>query len=403
MNDPSRNLRHLLKALALFAAGATINVGASAAPPIRHVFVVMLENQPFKNTFGAGSSAPYLKALPQQGALLVNYFGISHESLGNYLALISGQAPSVAVNQDCERFDEFVSTGRSADGQAIGTGCVYPSSVSTLPNQLESAHLSWKGYMEDMGADPRRESASCGHPAVGAADNTQVAEAGDQYAARHDPFVYFHALIDGPSCERHVINLAALSADLRSVTTTPNYSFIVPNLCHDGHDGTGGGRCIDGEPGGLGAADRFLSKLVPKIIGSPAFRRDGLIMITFDESYLDETVDRRTGLAVLGGDAAACCNEQAGPNIPPYRPGAVGTWDQMNGPGIVGPGGGRVGAVVLSRYVRPGTISMVPYNHYAFLRSVEDIFHLPYLGYAGQTGLQGFGADLYTAPTAAGP
>ena len=121
-------------------------------------------------------------------------------------------------------------------------------------------------------------------------------------------------------------------------------------------------------------------------------------MITFDESNLDETLNPRTGVTVLSGDGAACCNEPPGPNIAPYSPTVVGTWEKMNGPGIIGPGGGRVGAVVLSPYIRPGTISMVPYNHYSFLKSVEDIFNLQHLGYAAQAGLQGFGADLYTQP-----
>jgi phospholipase C len=253
-------------------------------PPIRHVFVVMLENQPFDDTFGAKSQMRYLKGLPQHGALAVNYFATSHASLGNYLALISGQAPNESTNLDCEVYSEFVSTGLTPDGQAIGKGCVYPPTVKTLANQLEAANLTWKGYMEDMGNNPRRESATCGHPPIGAPDNTQEAEVGDQYAARHNPFVYFHAIIDNPSCDRHVLNLAALAPDLKSVATTPNYTFIVPNLCHDAHDGTGGGRCVDGAPGGLVAADEFLSHLVPKILASPAYRRDGLLIITFDEA-----------------------------------------------------------------------------------------------------------------------
>ena len=60
--------------------------------------------------------------------------------------------------------------------------------------------------------------------------------------------------------------------------------------------------------------------------------------------------------------------------------------------------GGRVGAVVLSPFIKPGTVSTSAYNHYAVLKSVEDIFRLKYLGYAGQPGLQGFGADVYTQP-----
>jgi hypothetical protein len=155
-------------------------------------------------------------------------------------------------------------------------------------------------------------------------------------------------------------------------------------------------------PGGLIAADRFLSELVPKILAAPAYRRDGLLIITFDESDLLESIDRATGVTTLGGDGSACCNEQPGPNIPAYSAGAAGSWEKMNGPGIIGPGGGRVGAVLLSPYIRPGTLSMVPYNHYALLKSVEDLFGLPHLGYAAQPGLQSFGSDLYTGSTKAG-
>ncbi|HDR9488241.1 TPA: phosphoesterase, partial [Burkholderia aenigmatica] len=40
--------------------------------------------------------------------------------------------------------------------------------------------------------------------------------------------------------------------------------------------------------------------------------------------------------------------------------------------------------------------STVAYNHYSMLKSVEDIFGLDHLGYAGQAGLQGFGNDIFT-------
>ncbi|MGH8323622.1 MAG: transferrin receptor-like dimerization domain-containing protein, partial [Steroidobacteraceae bacterium] len=65
-----------------------------STPPIRHVFVLLLENESASVTFGNTSPAPYLaQSLPAQGALLPNYYGIGHLSLDNYLALISGQAP----------------------------------------------------------------------------------------------------------------------------------------------------------------------------------------------------------------------------------------------------------------------------------------------------------------------
>jgi hypothetical protein len=53
---------------------------------------------------------------------------------------------------------------------------------------------------------------------------------------------------------------------------------------------------------------------------------------------------------------------------------------------------------MLSPFIRPGTVTTTAYNHYALLRSVEDLFGLGHLGYAAQEGLQGFGADIYTVP-----
>ena len=116
-----------LACAALLGACTTPSVVQSRPPPIRHVFVVVLENEEFENSFGDRSPAPYLKALPSQGALLPNYYGTSHYSLGNYLSLISGQAPNPVTNGDCEVFEDFVSTGTTPDGQAIGHGCVYPA------------------------------------------------------------------------------------------------------------------------------------------------------------------------------------------------------------------------------------------------------------------------------------
>ena len=104
-----------------------------------------------------------------------------------------------------------------------------------LPIQLAERRFTWKGYMEDIGDSPT-QAKSCRHPAVGAADDTQQARAGDQYAARHNPFVYFHSIIDGPACAQRVMGLDQLSPDLRSASTTPNLAYITPNLCNDGHD-----------------------------------------------------------------------------------------------------------------------------------------------------------------------
>jgi hypothetical protein len=367
------------------------------------VFVVMLENENAATTFAGQPPSPYLaQTLPAQGAMVPNYYGIGHSSLDNYIALISGQAPNEKTQLDCPLFSDFLlqQPGLDAHGQLLGLGCVYPNTVKALPDQLEAAHFTWKGYMEDMGKDPRRERATCGHPAVGAPDETLIATAADKYAAKHDPFVYFHTIIDDQArCDTHVVNVNGLPKDLQSAATTPNYVFITPNLCHDGHDGGHGNTCIDGEPGGLSSADRFLAALVPQIMSSPAFRRDGLLIITFDESDVeDEYLAASHAIRVTGGDAAACCDEQPGPNLPAYQADAGIARTTINGPGLIGPGGGRIGAVLLSPFIRPGTVSQLPYNHYALLRSVEDIFGLAHLGFAGQAGLKPFGADVFTQP-----
>jgi phospholipase C len=378
MSLPNRfPLRHLLThtRLSLLALLATLCASASCLaaapstlPPIRHVFIIMLENESYPVTFGPQSIAPYLaRELPKQGALLTNYYGIGHYSLDNYIAMISGQAPNPDTQADCNIFTEFVATAKKPDanGQLPGTGCVYPKSVSTLANQLTDAGFTWKAYMEDMGKDPARESATCAHPVIGTPDITEHATPQDQYATKHNPFMYFHTVIDDKKyCDTRVVNLDHLPNDLAKRNSTPNFVYITPNLCHDGHDAP----CKNGEPGGLISADAFLRTWVPRIVDSPAFKKDGLLIITFDE----------------GNDGAACCNEKALPGGP--QPG-----------GKIGPGGGRIGAVLLSPYIAPGTQSETEYNHYSLLRTLEDIFSLSHLGYAQGNGLHTFGSDVFTA------
>ena len=348
------------------ALSSCVSFGRNQPAEIQHVFIIVLENKGFDTTFRVGTDAPYLAdTLVREGALLRQYYGTGHFSLDNYIAMISGIAPTVETQSDCPYFFDFVETGMAPYGQPIGKGCVYPAHVQTIANQLTASHRTWKGYMEDMGKDPERESARCAHPAIGALDPTERASPNDQYAAKHDPFVYFHAIIDDPaSCQERVVPLDDLESDLSSIDRTPNYVFISPNLCHDGHDQP----CVSHEPGGLVSADLFLRHWVPMITASPAFRANGLLVITFDES--------------IGLDMTACCNEQPGPNT--------------KSPGWNGPGGGRIGAVLLSKFIAPGTVSDVPYNHYSLLRSVEDIFGVSHLGYAGAAGLKPFGADVYT-------
>ncbi len=361
---------------------STVAVSADGLPAIHHVFVIMLENEGYAATFGTPSDDPYLATtLPSEGALLQNYYGIGHFSNDNYIAFVSGQAPNPSNQADCPVFADFPATSTVAgDGQITGSGCVFPPEVTTVANQLDSAGRTWKGYMEDMGNIPTRESATCGHPAVGAVDGTEKAVPGDGYATRHDPFVYFHSIIDDTAlCDADVVPLGSatgaipagapagttgLVADLKSVATTPNFSFITPNLCDDGHDAP----CINqvGSASPFVNIDAFLQQWVPIITGSPAFKDDGLLEVTFDEADT--------------ADSTSCCNEMAGP--------------AAADPGENGPGGGRIGTVLLSPFIRPGTVSTVPYNHYSSLATIETIFGLAKLGQANTVSAT-FGKDVF--------
>jgi hypothetical protein len=300
-------------------APTTTAAPSPAAGP--HLFVINLENEAFDAVWGESSEARYLNdALVPKGKLLTNYYATSHVSLGNYITEISGQPSNPSTNADCTVYTEYEN----------GKGCVYPSSVKTIADQLKDAGKTWKSYQEDM-------TTPCRHPEIGSRDTTVVARKGDMYATRHNPFVYFHSIIDAPDCVKNVVDLKALPTDLASATTTPNLSFITPNLCHDGHDSP----CVDGQPGGMVSADAWLKEWAPKILASPAFKANGVLIITVDEG--------------AGSDAAAACCGQ--------KP----------------PGGGRIGALVISPNVAPAQTDDTPYNHHSLFCGMEQIFGLPKL------------------------
>jgi hypothetical protein len=351
--------RLVIVVLASLCALLAAPVAAPAEPaPAKHIFLITLENKNYDDTFGPQSKAPYLtKDLASQGQLLTQYYGIGHLSLGNYVAMVSGQSPNPMTQADCLVFIDVFPYTIGADGQVHGMGCVYPTAVKTIAGQLDEKGMIWKGYMEDM-ATP------CQHPGIGTFDTTQSATAASQYAARHNPFVYFHSVIDSPSCAANDVPLDRLEADLASEGTTPNYAFITPDLCADAHDAA----CADGGKGGLEASNDFLQKWVPKILAAPAFKRDGLLIVTFDESE---------------HGAEGCCVQDA-----PNTPNAGAT--------TFGPGGGRVGAVLISRFIAPGTRNDHPYNHYSLLRSTEDLLGVAPLGYAQKA--EPFGEDVFTGP-----
>jgi hypothetical protein len=382
----------LLSSLALAPANAAGPPAVAAPYRPGHVFVIVIENKSFDQAYVSNPN-PYLKTtLPAQGQLLTQFYGTAHRSLPNYIAQLSGQGPNADTQRNCSRYVDFVPAAKNPVGplgQVAGKGCVYPTSVKTLPDQLEARGIPWRAYMGDLGNDRSRAPARCGAPGSpagkGVRDTAKVATAKDAYATRHNPFVYFHSILDDKSCEANVLPLTDLAADLANPAP---FTWITPNLCDDGHDTTCPGRNVaGGREGGLHAVDLFLARYVPMIQASEAYKRDGLLIITSDESE--------------AGDAKACCGQVRGPNVAK--------------PGIKGPGGGLIGTVLLGRCVEPGSTNATPYNHYSLLRSLEDIYGFKtggsdgkgHLGYAGQAGLASFGADVFggcpTAPTQPAP
>jgi phosphatidylinositol-3-phosphatase len=351
-----------------------VTPAAPTHPDVKHVWVVALADHSFGEALDPASATPYLKGLPAKGLLVPNYYAVAHGSLANGIALLSGQGPNPDTLADCATYTDFAPSAKkpAADGQLLGRGCVYPASTQTLPGQLTGAGRTWRAYVEDMGNVPPGEQASCRHPDPGAADPFAAPRTGDASLTRRDPFVFFHAIVDTPDCAAGVVGLDRLAPDLADAESTPSFSYIVPNACHDGRDTP----CADGAPAGLAAADTWLQGVLEPILASKAYADGGLVVVTFDQAATD------------GPHADA----RASSALPPAYPNAPGTK----------PGGGRVGALLLSKFVKAGKADDTEYDHFALLRSIEDLFSLDPLGYAGRKGEAGFGEDVWGKSPAGG-
>jgi len=291
---------------------------ASAAPAAGHVFVIALTTSSYRAAFGPGSVAHYLnRRLRRHGVLLSGYRTLGGSELPDYLAMVSGQAPNADTRTDCATYAEFGGSPKPlASGQVPGAGCVYPNTVLTIGDQLTAAGRQWKAYVADMG------NSTCPHPNSGAADDTPLPGAGTQYTTRHNPFVYFHSLLDLGGCSSDDVGLQHLGRDLRRATRTPNYAYIAPDAC----DEPGAAACPAGQTGGLAGEDAFLKRWVPVITASPAYRQNGVLMIMFAKA-----------------------------------------------PMAAGSGPIRTGALILSPKAKAGSTVTAAYTPYSVLRSVEDL------------------------------
>src|SRR3954447_9799387 len=147
-------MRRLLLLLSALLATVAVPARADALPPVRHVFVIVLENKGVEDTFGPTGqlNAPYLaRELPAQGQLMLRYYGVGHSSADNYLAMVSGQPPTPASQGDCP--DPVQPVGRETQapyGIAVSDGCQYPDNFLTIADQLVAKGFTWRGYNEGI-------------------------------------------------------------------------------------------------------------------------------------------------------------------------------------------------------------------------------------------------------------
>ncbi len=345
---------------------------AKKLPPIKHVFVIMLSDEPYASVFGPSSTAPYLSGtLEHHGELLVHYDAVAHEQLADGVALLSGEGPTAETAANCPNYTEIAPTGIGADEQVLGSGCVYPSSTHTLAGQLLAKHRTWRAYVQGID-EAGTQAGACAHPVTGAVDPTaaQVSSSGS-YATFRNPFVYFASILDTPECATGDVGLATLKGDLSQAKRTPSFAYIVPDRCDDGNPTP----CTPGAPAGVAQTNAFLKQVVPEITSSRAYKDSGLLVITVDQAPSSGEF----------ADSSSCCGQPLFPNAPSRTLAGAPR------------GGGTVGALLLSPYVKGATTNEEQFNHFSLLRTIEDLFGLGHLGYAGLPAVKPFEPAMFTA------
>jgi phosphatidylinositol-3-phosphatase len=327
---------------------------APEAGRIKHVFVVSLASPGYEAAFGESAQMPYLAStLRPKGVLLSGYSVLDQAALPNSIAAISGQPPNAMTKSDCPTYDEFPATAKvDAKGVVAGSGCVFPVSTLTVADQFASGQFSWHAYLEGM-ADASGKPDNCVRPEPGAAETAVTGG----YSVRLNPFAFFHSLLDLGDCSTNDVPATELEKDLKKPAATANYSYVAPNLCNAGV----AGQCPPGSPDGAAAADAYLAQVVPKILASPAYKKDGLLIVTFG--------------SVSPPPAADPADPNAVPAPAPAEP-------------------LKVGSLLVSRFAKPNATDATAYDPYSLLRSTEDLFGLPHLGAAGAAKVKSFAPAL---------
>ncbi|HWF93003.1 MAG TPA: alkaline phosphatase family protein [Terriglobales bacterium] len=198
-----------------------------------HVFLLVEENHGFSSVIGS-SDMPYLNGLASQYGLATQYFANTHPSIGNYFMLTTGQ---METNDD-----SF-------------TGVI---SDDNLVRELNSAGISWKSYAESL-------------PQAGYTGGNS-----GPYLKRHNPFSFFSDVVNDPAQAAKLVPFSEFAGDL-AAGNLPSFTYIVPNVQDDAHDGT------------LAQADQWLQQNIQPLLASSLFQKDGLLIITWDEAEDSDT------------------------------------------------------------------------------------------------------------------
>jgi len=237
---------------------------SGAVPRFGHVFLIVGENTSASQV--TARHAPYLsRTLRPQGAWLTNYHTFTRSSsLGQYIAMVSGQFTR------CE-----------ADN-ALPARC--HQAAPNLFSQLHASGRTWRDWQESMPAPCFRRDA--GRPALH-----------NEYSAHHNPALYFTGL--RAACRADSVPMGGTGAKATGTFDAAlasgavgDFNLIVPNDCENGHDRCGGDR--------VRHFDAFLAREVPRIEASPAFGRTGVIVITWDEGADPPKDPGHVGALVLG-------------------------------------------------------------------------------------------------------
>jgi phosphatidylinositol-3-phosphatase len=302
-------------------------VSATASPqstPLQHIFYIMMENHATNQIIGNTADAPYLNQLANSYGVASHYYGVTHPSLPNYLAAISGNFQGIW--DDCPA-GNTITCAPAAFGSML-TSAEYTNasqqthlfSGQTIVDQLEAHHMTWKAYMQSM-------------PSVGYTGGSY-----GLYGQKHDPFMYFATIRNNAARMQQIVPFTQFAQDIRS-QTVPNFVWISPDVCNDMH-GAPGCSSYDGL---IAQGDAFVRGTVASIMASPAWQQGAAIVITWDEN---------------DAGRSGCCYGPTGANG-------------------VSLGGADVPLIVITSH-GPHHIVLTSgsFNHYSLLATIEHLWNL---------------------------